>query len=99
MAGRAPLQGRPRGSGSTVSRKQRPPLKSADLEGGPQSDDDARGEGGYRRHPGGAMNFLNHVADIANILAHRASSMVWEPFDLQAPSGCVLLAPRLMLTR
>ena len=45
------------------------------------------------------MNFLNHVADIANILAHRASSMVWEPFDLQAPSGCVLLAPRLMLTR
>jgi hypothetical protein len=39
-----------------------------------------RGEGGYPRHPGGRREFLNHLADIANILAHQNARSV---------NGCV----------
>ena len=60
----------PRGSDSTASRWQRPPLKSGRCRGGPHPDDDDPAAGGYPRHPGGARELLDHVAEIANTLAH-----------------------------
>ena len=45
---------------------------SANVKGGPTPTMTTPLRGGYPRHPGGARELLDHVADIANILAHSA---------------------------
>ena len=44
---------------------------SANVKGGPTPTMTTPLRGGYPRHPGGARELLDHVADIANILAHQ----------------------------